>query len=118
MAPLAARALCLLLLAGLVSGGSTGPSGATGGTAPQTHRVVIQDFAFRPRRLELRPGDSVEWVNLDLAPHTSSAGQGAWDSGELATGASYRRSFGDSGRFAYLCAFHPMMRGEIVVTPP
>jgi plastocyanin len=117
VARFAVTALLALLSAGLVSGGLAGPSGAAGGEAPRLHRVVIQDFAFRPQRLELRPGDSVEWVNLDLAPHTASAEDGAWDSGELARQASFRATFGAAGRFAYLCAFHPMMRGEIVVAP-
>ena len=117
MARVAVTALSALLFAGLALGGLPGSSGAAGGTEPRLHRVVIEDFAFRPQRLEVRPGDSVEWVNLDLAPHTTSAGDGAWDSGELPRQASFRTSFGAAGSFAYLCAFHPMMRGEIVVAP-
>lgn len=109
--------LVVLLFAAAVPGGSVGPAGAAGNPAPQVHRVVIQDFAFRPQSLEVHPGDTVEWVNLDLAPHTSSDEAGAWDSGELAKGESYRSTFTATGRFAYLCAFHPMMRGEIVVAP-
>ncbi|WP_193366848.1 cupredoxin domain-containing protein [Pelagibius marinus] len=117
MARIAVTALLALLVAGPVSGGLPGSSGAAGGGAPRLHRVIIEDFAFRPQRLEVRPGDSVEWVNLDLAPHTASDVDGAWDSGELARQASFRASFGAAGNFAYLCAFHPMMRGEIVVAP-
>lgn len=108
----------LALLVGiLASAGSADPAGAAEAAPPQVHRVVIEDFAFRPQSLEVRPGDTVEWVNLDLAPHTASAEAGAWDSGELAKGGRYRSTFTASGRFAYLCAFHPLMRGEIVVTP-
>jgi plastocyanin len=116
VARFAVTALLALLLAGLALGGLPGSSGAAGG-APKLHRVVIEDFAFRPQRLEVRPGDSVEWVNLDLAPHTASAEDGAWDSGELARQDAFRATFQAAGRFAYLCAFHPMMRGEIVVAP-
>lgn len=112
------RALFVLLLVGLAVGGLGGPSSAAGETAARLHHVVIEDFAFHPQRLEVRPGDRVEWTNLDIAPHSASAGHGAWDSGGLAKRESHRVTFEAPGRFAYFCAFHPMMRGEIVVAPP
>lgn len=117
MARFAVTALLALLLAGPASGEFSSASGAAGGEAPRLHRVVIEDFAFRPQRLEVRSGDSVEWVNLDIAPHTASAEGGAWDSGELSRQSRFRATFGTAGHFAYLCAFHPMMRGKIVVAP-
>jgi plastocyanin len=115
--PFAARTLSVLLLAALASGGASPPAGADGGAAARLHRVVIEDFAFHPPRLAIRAGDSVEWVNRDLAPHTASAADGGWDSGTLAKQQSYRRGFTAAGSYRYLCAFHPMMRGEIVVAP-
>lgn len=117
MVRFAAAVLLALLFAGPVSGGSPGSSGAAGGAEPRLHRVVIQDFAFRPPRLEVRPGDSIEWMNLDLAPHTASAEDGTWNSGELAKRASFRTSLTKAGSHVYRCAFHPTMRGEIVVAP-
>ncbi|MEO3427909.1 cupredoxin family copper-binding protein [Pelagibius sp. CAU 1746] len=117
MARTAVTALLALLFAGLALGGLSGSSGATGGGASQLHRVVIERFTFQPQRLEVRPGDSVEWVNRDLAPHTASAEDGDWDSGELSKEATFRTTFSSAGDFAYFCAFHPMMRGEIVVAP-
>lgn len=113
----AARAVLVLLLAAAASGGASPPAGAAGGAAARLHRVVIEDFGFHPPRLEIRPGDSVEWVNRDLAPHTAGAEDGGWDSGTLARQQSYRLSFTAAGSYRYLCTFHPMMRGEIVVAP-
>jgi len=108
-----ASALCL---AALLLGGPAGIRAAE--PEARVHQVVIEDFAFRPQRLTLRPGDSVEWVNLDIAPHTATAADGGWDSGELAGQASFRRTFPAAGSHAYLCAFHPHMRGEITVVAP
>ncbi len=117
MARFAVTLLLALAVAGQLSGAPAGASGAARGGEPRLHRVVIEDFAFRPRRLEVRPGDSVEWVNLDLAPHTASAEDGTWDSGEMAKRARFRMTFRKAGSHAYGCAFHPLMRGDIVVAP-
>lgn len=37
-------------------------------TARAIHRVEIKDFAFEPSRIEVRAGDTLEWINRDFAP--------------------------------------------------
>ena len=113
----APRAWLIAILAGWLVTGPQAAATATGGAAPRIHVVVIEDFAFEPTRLEIRAGDSVEWVNRDIAPHTATAEDGSWDSGELTRSGSFRQDFAEAGIQAYFCAFHPQMRGEIVVTP-
>lgn len=76
---------------------------------------MIEEFAFVPERLEIRAGDKVEWVNRDIAPHTATANDRAWDTGGLAKGGSAEVGFSVPGTFAYLCGYHPHMRGEVVV---
>ena len=82
---------------------------------PHTHRVIIADFKFDPEVLWVEPGDSVEWVNKDIAPHTATARDADWDTGELNKGGRRIVAFPEAGRFAYFCAYHPQMTGEVVV---
>jgi plastocyanin len=82
-----------------------------------THRVVIEKFAFRPSTLRIRAGDTVIFVNRDLAPHTATGVGGTWATKTLARGASARVVFAMPGRTAYFCNFHPGMKGVIVVMP-
>ena len=113
----APRAWLIALLAGWLVTGPQGSGSAAGEPAARLHVVVIEDFSFLPQRIEIRPGDSIEWVNRDLAPHSARATAGGWDSGALKRRASFRRTFAEAGTEAYFCAFHPQMRGEIVVAP-
>ncbi|MEO1000591.1 MAG: hypothetical protein AAFW69_08335, partial [Pseudomonadota bacterium] len=57
----------------------------------------------------------VAWTNTDVVPHTATAGDGSWDTGALSRGEAGEVTFAVEGRFDYLCAFHPMMTGRIVV---
>ena len=80
---------------------------------PHTHRVLIEDFAFVPAELTVRAGDIVEWVNADLAPHTATSDY--WDTGALESGQVGAVVIETAGVIAYLCAYHPHMRGTIAV---
>lgn len=80
------------------------------------HRVTIQRFRFEPASLTIRPGDTVEWVNLDIAPHTATAkGERPWDTGRLRRNDTAKLVFPEAGRWSYICAYHPQMRAEIIV---
>jgi plastocyanin len=81
----------------------------------QTHEIAIRNFGFLPDTLRLHEGDSVIWRNYDFAPHTATAANHAWDSGSLATNASWGRTSLGVGQHAYICAFHPNMTGVLVV---
>lgn len=80
--------------------------------------VLIRDFAFFPDTLRVRAGTTVTWVNCEGAtvdPHTATADAGTWDSGSLASGATYSRRFEAAGANPYFCRPHPFMRGTILV---
>lgn len=95
--------------------GAIVPPPSAGVAEPTVHRVLIERFAFVPERLEIRAGDRVEWLNRDLAPHTATAGDRAWDTEGLTKGQAASLAFPAPGTFAYICSYHPHMRGEIVV---
>ena len=99
-----------LALAGSVLG-STGCAGR----ASRTHTVTIAQMRFTPATLSVHPGDIVEWVNGDLVPHTATAGDGAFNSGSIAAGASWRWTVQTRGTVPYRCALHPTMSAVLDV---
>jgi len=84
--------------------------------APAEAAVTIQDFAFGPQTLEIAAGTTVTFTNNDSAPHTATADDGSFDTGQLDQGASASVTFDTPGTYTYVCAFHPNMTGTIVVS--
>jgi plastocyanin len=78
--------------------------------------VAIQNHAFHPSTLRVAPGTQVTWVNCERADaHTATADDGTWGSPMLSPGATFSRTFDQSGSFPYHCQPHPTMRGTVVV---
>jgi plastocyanin len=94
-----------------------GSSAAAADPSAALYEVEIAQFLFTPERLEITAGDSVAWINSDPVPHTATAAAGDWDSGNLDRSAHYSTRFEDPGTYTYICRYHPLMRGEIVVRP-
>ncbi|MBA5775890.1 cupredoxin family copper-binding protein [Stappia sp. F7233] len=88
-----------------------------GAFAGETHQVVIERFEFVPATITIRAGDAIEFVNRDIAPHTATEVEGEWDTTELAKGQASRLEFAAAGTSDYFCAFHPHMKGKVIVTP-
>jgi plastocyanin len=81
----------------------------------RTQRVAMQNFQAVPASVTVAVGDTVEWTNADFVPHTATALDKSWDSRTIESGATWRMVFRTPGQFAYFCAFHPNMRGEVRV---
>ncbi|MGE5493254.1 MAG: cupredoxin family copper-binding protein [Actinomycetota bacterium] len=79
------------------------------------HTVTMEGTRFDPGVLTVRPGDTVVWVNRDPFPHTATARSGAFDSGSIDSGKSWKYRVGKAGTFDYFCAFHPTMKGVLKV---
>ena len=84
-------------------------------TAPAGTSVRMAGTRFEPATLTIRVGETVRWFNDDALPHTVSATDGSWDSGNLVPGATFERRFDAAGTYAYLCRYHPGMVGTIEV---
>lgn len=103
-----------------------GAGGATPPPAPQPTPaatappggVRIVDFAFLPSQIRVPVGTTVTWVNAGVAPHTVTSRDRTFDSGILASRASFTRTFRTPGTFSYLCAIHPDMTGTVLVPAP
>ncbi|MBI3980163.1 MAG: cupredoxin domain-containing protein [Chloroflexi bacterium] len=82
-----------------------------------TTKVDITNFNFLPPNLVVRVGDTVEWTNLDAAPHTVTVTDGPvkFDSGNLSRGQRYAHTFAQPGTYTYYCLIHPRMVGSVTV---
>lgn len=93
--------------------------GSQGGSAdrlPETHEVEIREMAFHPTELRVHVGDTIVWTNQDFVPHTATAPDSSWTSPSLAQGERWSMVAQADLPGTYLCAFHPVMRAELVLT--
>ena len=88
-------------------------STAAEANAPLVVLVSIKNMKFSPATIEIKKGDTVEWKNDDITPHTATSA--TFDSGSIASDAAWQRTFKDAGNFSYTCTFHPVMKGTIIV---
>ncbi len=82
---------------------------------PQTETVALAGVAFKPDTVSAAVGDTVVFRNDDPVPHTATSDRGAFDSGDIAPGKSWRWVAPAAGRFPYHCTYHPNMTGVVVV---
>ncbi|MFI2372171.1 cupredoxin domain-containing protein [Streptomyces sp. NPDC018833] len=117
-------ALALFALMGCSNSGKgnapaspTAESTATS-AAPSVTTIVIENFAFRPADLKIRPGARISVVNRDSAPHTLTAAEDKlFDTGTINGGATGTFTAPlEPGSYAYLCSIHPNMKGTLTVT--
>lgn len=85
------------------------------GEAAHIHKIDIRKFKFAPAALTIKAGDSVEWTNHDIAPHTATDEEGDWDTGTLSRSQSATLTFKTPGTYSYFCAFHPQMTATLTV---
>jgi len=63
----------------------------------------------------IQAGGKVTWINRDSAPHTATADDGSFDTGDLEEGKLGSQSFKDPGTFSYFCEIHPDMTATVEV---
>ena len=87
-----------------------------GSVAPATAWVTIQALKYLPETIEIRKGETVEWDNKDLTPHTVTfQTSGDVNSGSIDAGMSWSHTFTQAGSYPYFCTFHPEMKATVVV---
>ena len=87
------------------------------GSAPRAEKVEIENFAYNPDPVTIEEGGKVIWINRDSAPHTATADDGSFDTGELEEGKLKSETFKEAGEFTYFCQIHPSMHGTVRVVP-
>lgn len=102
---------------GSSSGGSGSNSSSNGGTGTgQT--VVIRDFKYEPANLKVAPGAKVTVKNEDAAPHTLTADDRSFDTGNIEGKGQKEITAGKAGSISYKCDIHQYMTGVIQVGGP
>jgi plastocyanin len=106
---LSAAGLALACVAGALPASS-----ADGGAVRE---VAMPGKLYAPQELDVLVGDTVLWRNQDGASHTVTAGDDAFDSGLIAPGGTYTRTFTRPAAIPYACTIHKFMRGVLRVVP-
>jgi plastocyanin len=94
-------------------GANTSGDAVTIGAMANT--VDIRDFAFATGNLRVPVGATVTWTNFDSAPHSATAKDGSWDTGNLGRGDGKSLTFGKPGDYDYYCRVHPSMKARLQV---
>ncbi len=106
-------------------------------------RIDVTDDGFAPAVITVEPGTVIEWTNVGDGLHTSTTvtptvsfgasqtaetsavDNGAWDSGLLTPGTSYKRQLMEEGTYTYRDSENPastatiiVAKAEVVVQPP
>ena len=81
--------------------------------APVVAHVAMKNMKFSPATIEIKNGDTVEWKNDDITPHTATSAR--FDSGPIVSDAAWRHTFTLAGSFPYTCTFHPEMKGTVII---
>ena len=119
---------CLLLAAfaiAIAGCGSSDSSSSSSATAAQSaagaksgspQAVTIKEYTFKPAKITVPAGTTVDFSNEDSTAHTATSTEsGVFESGAIQPGTKGTITLKKAGTFTYYCAFHPFMKGTIVV---
>ncbi len=88
---------------------------ATSPVAAKVIRVEVKDLEFKPAKISVKVGDTIEWSNKDLIIHTATENNDKWNV-ELAENSAGKMTVKDAGVIKYYCRYHPNMHGEITIS--
>lgn len=91
-----------------------------GAASAATVDVAVGDNTFTPGAVTITAGDTVVWTDNGVRPHTVTADDNSFDSGNMSTGQTFSRTFTTPGTIRYFCKIHGAaggigMSGTIVV---
>ena len=117
---LVALALATVFAVGACSSDSKDTAAPTTTGADAGATVTMKLIAFKPVALTVAAGTEVTWKQTDPGFHTVTSGtveqnggevkakpDGTFDSGQLATGKTFRFTFDQPGTYSYFCNVHP-----------
>lgn len=86
------------------------------GPQPTEHLIEIRGFEYEVLQAVPKPGDTVTWLNRDIAPHTATAADGSWSTAELRQGESESITVTADMQADYYCRYHPSMKSALPST--
>jgi plastocyanin len=102
---------------------SAGSPGASGGSTVTVSMIpgagfntsLTKTYSPDPVTVVVGHNSTIKWVNDDTAPHTVTANDASFDSGNVAAGQSFTFTFTTPGTYQYHCVYHPWMTGTVIV---
>lgn len=86
-------------------------AGCGGGSGGGETKVVMNNMAYNPRKLEVKAGTTVVWENKDVVDHAVAEGdehkpleQSLFKSGDFAPGTTWSHTFNDPGTYTVHCS--------------
>lgn len=79
-------------------------------------KVSIMSSAYSPASLTIVSGSKVTWTNNDNMAHTVTTAEGSINSGDIAPGSSYSKTFTTAGTYNYYDAHNTSMTGVLIVS--
>jgi plastocyanin len=98
-----------------------GPAAEAPGSVPTgpltgpVFKTAMNALQFRDAEIEITVGTTIEWKNEDLLPHSVTADDNSFDSGNIESGQAWSFTFTKPGSYPFHCTPHPFMKGTIVV---
>jgi len=91
---------------------------ASHGLAAEVHQITMKSLSYDPKVINVKAGDSVEWMNKSYTEHSATADDGKeFDTGYVAPQKTSKKIvFAKAGTYMYHCSMHgKTMSGEIIV---
>jgi len=113
---IAGTTLLILVTIGCGSSGNT-TMAPTNGTPVSivSGSSNLTTTAYSPNPITVAVGGTITWTNNDNTAHTATDDAGGWNSGSIAPGGSFSRTFPSAGTFPYHCTLHVNMIGSVRV---
>lgn len=88
--------------------------------ASTTHIVKMVNteggsYAFSPKTITIKVGQTVTWKNVSNTQHTATANNFSFDTGPIKSHHQASHKFKKAGTFKYICSFHAFMKGVVKV---
>jgi plastocyanin len=91
---------------------SAAPTPASTGGAANFYQIRSKAFPS----ITVVEGSTVTWTNADTGEHTVTADDGSFDSGKIAPGSTFQRTFQAAAAVKYHCSVDLSMTGTVNVT--
>lgn len=79
--------------------------------------VNMNGSAFTPESVTIGEGQSIQFINDDDLPHTVTATDKSFDSGNIDPKHNWTYTFTKAGTYVYGCTYHSWMHGTVKVLP-
>src|SRR5258706_5860810 len=81
-----------------------------------SYTITMKNSAFTPATITVAAGSKVTWMNDDNMVHTVTTSDASLNSGDIAVGSSYSKTFSSAGTYNYYDTHNTSMTGVLIIT--